>query len=696
MKLKSAKIKNFRLLKNLTLNFSTDDARPLTVIRAANESGKTTCEYALMWGLWGEQGLPNKYKEFQILPADIANDKNVIPEVTIEFEAESDRGVKKAYRLNRQLIRNGSVFRDTLDIYELKLAGNERLLDSQAIKLVNNIIPSSLKDIYFTDGDRALSFIEANTSATVKKKRVEEAIRSLLSLDILETTIRHVNSASISFSKEIDNTDYASELKKTNDKILFNKGEIEEAEEELSDLLTRKENLVQSKLDIRKKIDEILSHGDKEALKKQRNTIEIELEKLRKNEAVALENQRKLVQNTDVGFALIADKFKKAKQYLASLESKKQLPKANIPILEELLDKDLCFCGSSLDEHNDEGAKRRGFILHAIKESEESDKVTQIATSLYYSVRSLDMNMAKQRWENAYQDACGQYLSLSNLVTSKEYELEKKIKEIDAINDDGLQAFRAQEKKLEDDIHDKSNNIGRLQKTIDAAKEKLLELENKRKTIEKRLNKEDKTTNKIYLANDLKEGFQTILEKLKNDEVERVSNEMNRIFLEMVGSSGDSNEFSSITHAELTTDHEIKVYGLDHKLINADQDLNGASRRAITLAFILALTKVAQVEAPNVIDTPLGMMSGYVKQSVLRQIIKEGSQSILFLTHDEINGVQVLIDKYAGEVFTLTNPAHYPIMLKNKPPVEDARIIRCECNHNASCAICERIELSEV
>lgn len=37
-----------------------------------------------------------------------------------------------------------------------------RLLDSQALKLVNNMIPSALKDIYFTDEDRALSFIEAN------------------------------------------------------------------------------------------------------------------------------------------------------------------------------------------------------------------------------------------------------------------------------------------------------------------------------------------------------------------------------------------------------------------------------------------------------------------------------------------------------------------------------------------------------
>ena len=40
MKLISAHFKNFRLLKDLSLDFSTDSDKPLTVIRAANETGK--------------------------------------------------------------------------------------------------------------------------------------------------------------------------------------------------------------------------------------------------------------------------------------------------------------------------------------------------------------------------------------------------------------------------------------------------------------------------------------------------------------------------------------------------------------------------------------------------------------------------------------------------------------------------------
>ena len=42
MKLIRAEFENFRLLQSLILEFSTDSVKKLTVIRAENETGKTT------------------------------------------------------------------------------------------------------------------------------------------------------------------------------------------------------------------------------------------------------------------------------------------------------------------------------------------------------------------------------------------------------------------------------------------------------------------------------------------------------------------------------------------------------------------------------------------------------------------------------------------------------------------------------
>ena len=137
-----------------------------------------------------------------------------------------------------------------------------------------------------------------------------------------------------------------------------------------------------------------------------------------------------------------------------------------------------------------------------------------------------------------------------------------------------------------------------------------------------------------------------------------------------------------------TTRQFYAHYVFDELIQNRDR--NGASRRALTLAFILALTKVSEAEAPNVIDTPLGMTSGFVKRSILRTAVRESAQLILFLTHDEIAGCEEIIDDAAAVVFTLTNPAHYPKMLVNDPGVEERMVLRCDCDHKNECQICQR------
>jgi len=176
--------------------------------------------------------------------------------------------------------------------------------------------------------------------------------------------------------------------------------------------------------------------------------------------------------------------------------------------------------------------------------------------------------------------------------------------------------------------------------------------------------------------------------RITTEELLKVSELMNSIFLEMIGA--DPEQGAIIRRAEISQDFDITAYGPNDRTLNPDRDLNGASRRALTLAFILALTKVSEVEAPNVIDTPLGMTSGYVKRSILRTAVRESAQLILFLTHDEIAGCEEIIDQAAGKVFTLTNPAHFPKMLMNDLGVEERKVLRCECDHRNECQLCHR------
>ena len=123
-----------------------------------------------------------------------------------------------------------------------------------------------------------------------------------------------------------------------------------------------------------------------------------------------------------------------------------------------------------------------------------------------------------------------------------------------------------------------------------------------------------KLASELTVVHDLQSVLEAALETMKTKELTLVSDRMNSMFLDMIGS--DADQRSIIQKAAVTADFRIVVSGMHGRLLDPSQDLNGASRRALTIAFILALTKVSEVEAPNVIDTPLGMMSGYVKRSV--------------------------------------------------------------------------------
>src|SRR5437588_248483 len=85
MKLRSARIQNFKLLREVALDFSVDPTRPVTVIRAENGSGKTSTLSALQWGLFGDAGLDASAREVRLSPSDWPDGKRCDIRVQIDF-----------------------------------------------------------------------------------------------------------------------------------------------------------------------------------------------------------------------------------------------------------------------------------------------------------------------------------------------------------------------------------------------------------------------------------------------------------------------------------------------------------------------------------------------------------------------------------------------------------------------------------
>ena len=701
MKLLRAEFQNFRLLRDLSLEFSSDPDRNLTVIRAANESGKTTILHGLQWALYGDSALPGKGEGFRLHPIDweAGDGKRVPITATVEFELTTHRRVGGEVRETRRRFRLvRSAFEEvdsqarrsasTVKLFALNDTGASPIDAPEA--LINDELPPELREVFFTDGDRALSFIEADVAVSTKRERVQRAIRSLLGLGVIDDAIKHVRKATGEVNKKAKQVGTGGEL----NEIASRLEEMENSREEFdSDLEDAKQQFgaFDEKVDeMDRKIAAALQKGDKEKLRKDLESAKREIKRLDEQLASANKEHSALFRSRSIATDLLAPVLGRAFEKLEELRDQGKIPNTTIPVLQDRLEAEACICGETLKIGDPEGEERRSHIQKLIDDSERADEIQEIITDLYYGAKPLQSggDSASSAWLEEYTKVVERRDGIQILRDEAGRKLRALELQLDSLPDTDIQGLRETRRQYKNQRDRYLAKQSSLETQLAGLRREREELESKRDRLLREQKKGARILAELEVTQDVMKVLRSAYERITKEELQKVSDLMNSTFLEMIGA--DPEQGAIIRRAEISQDFDIVVYGPNDRTLNPDRDLNGASRRALTLAFILALTKVSEVEAPNVIDTPLGMTSGYVKRSILRTAARESEQLILFLTHDEISGCEEIIDEAAGEVSTLTNPAHFPKMLMNDPGVEERKVLRCECDHRNECQLCHR------
>ena len=701
MKLLRAEFQNFRLLHDLELQFSSEPDRKLTVIRAANESGKTTILHALQWAFYGDPALPGKGEGFRLHPIDwdVSDGKRVPIVATVEFELTmyrrtlgKIRETRQRYRLVRSAFEevDSQVRRtaSTVKLFVLNDAGARFIEAPESV--INDELPPELREVFFTDGDRALSFIEADVTLSTKRERVQRAIRSLLGLGVIDDAIRHVRKSTAEGNKKAKLVGTGSELNNIASRLETIEYEIEDLDAKLQDA-KQQFGAFDGKVDeIDRKIAVALQKGDREKLHKDLDQIKNEIKQLDNQLVVANKEHSDLFRNRSIATDLLAPVLGRAFARLEELHDQGKIPNTTIPVLQDRLSSGICICGETLESGDSDGDRRRAHIQMLIDDSQHADEIQEIITDLYYGAKSLhtDDDTGSSAWLVDYKKVVERRDGIQPLRDEAGRKLRALEIQLDSLPDTDIQGLREARRQYKDQRDRYLSKQSAIETQLMGLRRDREELEAKRDRLLREKKKGVLILSELEVTQDVMKVLQGAYEQITNEELLKVSDLMNSMFLEMIGA--DPEQGAIIRRAEISQEFDIIVYGPNDRKLNPDRDLNGASRRALTLAFILALTKVSEIEAPNVIDTPLGMTSGFVKHSILRTAVRESAQLILFLTHDEIAGCEEVIDEAAAVVFTLTNPAHYPKMLVNDPGVGERKILRCNCDHKNECQLCHR------
>lgn len=703
MKLLNARFRNFRLLRDLAIDFSEDAVKPLTVIRAENESGKTTILTALQWALYGDEALPKGGDGYRIHPIDwdVSKSPQVPISVTIEYEVTTaiptPTGTPRQRRDRYRLIRTTSEqisgtewkrTRSTVQLFHLTAAGDTPLQDPEA-QIVDHL-PPELREVFFTDGDRALSFIEAGLSTTTKRDRVARAIRALLGLSVIEAAQKHVKDAAAEINRKTRGMTASSDLKKLSQEIEDTETSIDTLEKDLANAKQSFETLDEELNDIDKRISAALQKGDHEVLARELATCKAAIKSLDGQLEAQDRAHSNLFRSASLARDLLGPQLEAAMSMMDGLRQQGKIPNTTIAVLEDRLGLNECICGATLDPTDGDGKKRRDHIERLIDKSKKEDEVQKTLTEFYYRSKSFvyDDSRESAPWIEMYADYFEQRTNIDKQRDAEGVRMRSVETRIGQLGKSDITELRDNQRLYRQKRDDANREVGILQTQLKAAQRNLDDLETRRDNLLKEESKGKLISGQLLAVQDLQLVLGHAYQRISKEELLKVSEVMNDLFLRMIGADPEQNAI--IRQAVINEDYDILVYGAEGRRLNPDQDLNGASRRALTISFILALTKVSEVEAPNIIDTPLGMMSGFVKREVLRTAIKESSQLILFLTSAEIASCEGILDEFAGRIITLTNPAHYPKMLVNRPPVGPTQILRCDCGHRGRCKLCDR------
>ncbi|HLO47831.1 MAG TPA: AAA family ATPase [Kamptonema sp.] len=343
MKLISIQLCNFRQFYGKTpeIVFASGE-RNTTMIHGNNGAGKTTLMTAFTWVLYEKFSAAFAATEQLVNKraiTEVEANKAVQCWVEIVFEHSNKR--YQAKRLCRAYKNDPNIERGKTQLL-MQVAGDDGrwlLPPEHPDDIIGRILPESLHQYFFFDGERIEQIVRTN-----KKAEIAEATKELLGVEVLNRSIRHLGEAKKSLEADLRVIGDTETKKFLKDK--------KKIEQEAEQLLARQVEIAQELEDqgelkraISNRLLELSGAGELQQLK-------IELEASAASTKEQLKQAREALKRaiTTRGYTIfLSDAVGEFRGIIEGLRARGELPTGiKRQFVQELLERQRCICGAEL------------------------------------------------------------------------------------------------------------------------------------------------------------------------------------------------------------------------------------------------------------------------------------------------------------------------------------------------------------
>jgi DNA sulfur modification protein DndD len=626
------KLNNFRPFYGVSsVKFSDKSLGKLTIIEAKADTGKTTFLSAISWCLYGME-MENSHKDY-LNPFNIDKKEELeegdLDSFSVEIHLNEPNKKNPKYIIKRKAFIKKT---DNIAKYDgeqiLSMEewekDNARPIETDDIsKIISSILPEDIHMFFLFEGEKIEKHFSFYNNESIKN--AIEKISQIKQIELGESHLQIVRDGVFSSRKKSEGDDLFERNKKT----------IEEESKRIEEMRGRKKEYEADLLAAQSEIKTI----DKELeefnipllteLSNKRKNLESENETLKEDTLIIRKKaEESLLENAPhaIGIPVLKKLLK-----LIDVEDKaKGLPPRSVRniILRELLDRETCICGRSLNPKDKGDSKKAIKEIEKILEKEDLSDVSEWLIEGRIKLKDLFSDLENKIISDR-ENEMRIYDEITKKIKKNTNEIENISEKLKNTDKDTILSRQDQRKTLATGVGEQQGSIARIGAGIKVKEADLFRLRRDNDTLAK---KKEGYEEKRKLA-EFMDGALKSLEDIKEKILIGVRNKVEKLSYDyFMDLHWDTKSYANFSISE---DYSLSLRDKNgnEKIAN----ISSGTKQVLLLSFISALAEVSGFKFPIFIDTPLANTDNEQRENIAKNLPNylKNNQVILLMKDQE-------------------------------------------------------------